>query len=154
MISLDTVYAALHAEIDKRMDLRQSLAMANLTAAFTVFALSFQGWIASVMVLCFPLLSFFLACLFEQHDQKIGQLQAYLTQIESGEYWEAWRRGKFKRNKLISLASRGLFLISQGLALLIGLSRWSGSPGEWIALPLAMLACVATVVTLKHWRTK
>lgn len=151
-LSSDAVYGALHAEIDKRMDLRQALAVTNLTAAFTLFALSFQGWIASVVLLCFPFLSFFLACLFEQHDQRIGQLQAYLTEIEQGGYWESWRRGKFKRNKLISLASRGLFVASQGLALIIGLSRWQGQIVEWIVLPLAVVASIGTVLVLKHWR--
>lgn len=126
--------------------------MTNLTIGFGLFVLLFQGWLINVVIRSFPVFSFFLACFFQQHDDKMGQAQTFCPELEGGRFWEAWRRARYKRNKLISLASKGSFLGSQVLALVIGWGHWQGTSEETTVLVFGVLAFLATTFVLRHKR--
>ena len=80
----------------------------------------------------YPIISLFLAASWSQNDISIKLLGKYIhDEIEPqmpGARWQAWRRANSKSTsvfgvRLTSLSAAGVFIITQGVALLIGLSR-------------------------------
>src|SRR5258706_13377691 len=94
---LTSMYEALHAEINQRLDLRQGILTFTLLVAASLFGLGLQSWASAITVLCYPALGLFLAIVWGQHDSRIGQLAAFLRELKDthlGELvpgWECWR---------------------------------------------------------------
>src|SRR5215469_15620787 len=78
---LTSMYEALHAEINQRLDLRQGILTFTLLVAASLFGLGLQSWASAITVLCYPVLGLFFALVWEQHDAKIGQLAAFLREV-------------------------------------------------------------------------
>src|SRR5262249_23943803 len=126
-----------------------------------------QSWVSGVTVLCYPLLAFFLACVWSQHDTRIGQINLFLRQVEDthlqGQGWETYRRKTFTKKRspyanLVCLSARGLFAGSEILALVIGLARFAHDPQMAVVFVfLAVvdaLAVLATMWVLGHRRMR
>lgn len=162
-----TMYGQLHSEINQRLELRQGILTFTLLVAASLFGLGLQSWANAVTVLCYPILGLFLAQVWAQHDLKIGQIAAYLRQIEDdllGNYpgWERWRRQHFQTKRShIELPARGVFLASEILAMLIGLARFleqNTSLTSTILFVLLMVidlaALILTTLTIRHHRVR
>lgn len=163
---MHTMYEQLHAEINQRLDLRQTIVTFTLLVAASLFGLGLQSWANAVTVLCYPILALFLSHIWGQHDLKIGQIAAYLRQIEDdllGNYpgWERWRRQHFQVKHRLEIPAKGVFLASEILAMLIGLARFLSTPLTpaptilFVALMVIdSVALVLTSIALKHYRER
>jgi len=163
-------YSSLRSEIHQRLDQRQQLLTYALVGAASFFSLGVQPQVASVTVLCYPILAFFLACAWGQHDTRIGEITTFLRAMEErglfgalGPGWETYRRTTFKKRRFslfdsISLSARGLFIGSDLLALVLGVSRFFVSPqmvGVFVFLLVVdLVVIVATLMALSHRRAR
>lgn len=152
---ITSMYEALHAEINQRLELRQGVLTFTLLVAASLFGLGLQSWVNSLTALCYPILGLFLACVWEQHDLRIGQLSAYLRHLEdrqlgAGEHgWERWRRQHFpRRTHHIEVPARGIFVASEMLAIVIGLARFQPTTGAMIILFVLLLLLDVTSIIL------
>jgi len=163
-------YSSLRSEVHQRLDQRQQLLTYALIGAASFFSIGVQPQVASITVLCYPLLAFFLACAWGQHDARIGEITVFLRAMEDrglfgalGPGWETYRRTTFKKRRFslfdsISLSARGLFAGSDVLALVLGVSRFFMSPqmvGVFLFLLVVdLVVIVATLMALSHRRTR
>lgn len=157
---LVTEYEKLRDEIHQRVDQRQQLLTYALIGAASFFSVGLQSWASAVTVLCYPVLAFFLACAWSQHDTRIGQINQFLRQVEDTHLhdlapgWETYRRKTFikKRSPLadsVNFSARGLFAGSELLALIIGLARFSQDPQMVLVFALlAVFDALAVLATL------
>jgi len=138
-----------------------------MVGAASFFSLGLQSWASAVTVLCYPVLAYFLACAWGQHDTRIGQIVVYLRAVEDqhlgelGPGWETWRRKTFVKRRLsdlVSLPARGLFIGSELLALVLGLARFQQDPQMMAVFILLVIidgiAILATMLTLTHRRAR
>lgn len=162
-----SMYEQLHSEINQRLDLRQGTLTFTLLVAASLFGLGLQQWVSALTVLCYPPLALFLACVWEQHDVKIGQIAAFLRQMEDSCFgdtpgWERWRREHFKsKSHLISIPAKGVFLASDLLGMLIALARLAEQTMNVAgAVLFVLLFCVdcasiiLTIIVLRHVRQR
>jgi hypothetical protein len=162
-------YGALRSEIHQRVDQRQQLLTYALIGAASFFGIGLQSWVSSVTVLCYPLLAFFLACAWSQHNTRIGQITIFLREIEDkslsqfGLGWESYRRATFIKKRFslassVSFSARGLFAGSELLALIIGLARFSQDAQMVVVFVLLAVVDVvviaATMLVLEHRRSR
>ncbi len=172
-----TEYQALRDEIITRLELRQQLFTFVLIVAGTFLSLGFQSITLATACLVYPVIAVFLAASFEQNDEKIGSLSAYLRQIEERYQLEGWETSRLhkrqqRREKVpplgaglrccclptlrlflasalrsLSFSARGLFLTTQVLSLAIGGVRIGQAGQCLIALPLVACGVLATGAT-------
>lgn len=137
-------FVSLRDEIGRRLDIRQQIMALSLIIAGSLFALGVQPGIPETILLFYPLLAMFLAGMWAHNDLRIGQINYYIQAViekHLGDYgpgWEVFRRqtfhpaGQRKASKdrkhshplapppgLIAFSARGIFLTTQGLAVLI-----------------------------------
>ena len=150
---LTSMYEALHAEINQRLDLRQGILTFTLLVAASLFGLGLQSWASAITVLCYPALGLFLALVWEQHDTRIGHLAAFLRELEDahlgelGPGWEYWRRQRYRASRHhIELPAKGVFVASELLAVVIGIARVAGQQFT--------VATVLTWLALEHQRDR
>jgi hypothetical protein len=141
-------YRSLRDEIDRRVDSRQQILYLTLLAASTFLAFGVQMGTSYLVLLFYPVLALFLAALWSHNDLRIGQINYFIrTELEMhlGDLpkWEAYRRRSFrslrKRDRdpnevsvsmlappigLIAFSTRGVFLTTQALALVIVSARY------------------------------
>jgi hypothetical protein len=152
-------YAALRSEILQRLSQRQELLTYTLIGAASFLGIGVQPGISGVTVLCYPTLSFFLALAWAQHDSRIGQINAFLREMEDrhlaslGPGWETHRRALWKKNRrlasIVSLPARGLFIGSQLLAIIVGCARFAEAPTMIpVFVLLLAVSCIASLATL------
>ena len=164
---LQAMYEQLHAEITARLELRQNIVTFTLIVAASLFGLGLQNWTSAVTVLCYPVLALFLGLMWSQHDTKIGQIAAYLRQLEdewlSGyQGWERWRRQHFQvKHYHIEIPAKGVFLVSEVLAMVIGLARFVGEAATvgttvlFVGLLVTdLVALVLTGLAITHQRQR
>lgn len=160
-------YSSLRSEIHQRLDQRQQLLTYTLVGAASFLSIGVQPGVSGLTVLCYPLLAFFLACAWSQHNTRIGQLNVFLREIEDkhlpGFGWESYRRATFKKKRSslsgsVSFSARGLFAGSELLALIVGVARFLDGPQ--MLLPFGVLvivdalAIMSTAVVLEHRRAR
>ena len=165
---LVAMYSSLRDEVHQRLEQRQQLLTYTMIGAASFFSLGLQSWASAVTVLCYPVLAFFLACAWAQHDTRIGEITVCLRDIEDrhlesfGPGWETFRRTTFKKKPRfsisISLPARGLFAGSELLALVLGLARFEADPQMVMVFVFLMIidgiAILATMLTLTHQRAR
>lgn len=162
-----SMYEQLHSEINQRLQLRQEIITFTLLVAASLFGLGLQSWANAVTVLCYPIIALFLALMWAQHDLKIGQIAAYLRQLEDdllGGYpgWERWRRQQFQAKRHhIEVPAKGVFLVSEFLAMLIGLARFVGQEMQVSTTVLFVglmaidsVALILTGLAIEHHRQR
>lgn len=157
----------LHDEINARMAQRGNLFTFTIITAGSL--LSLGATTNPQIALFYPILSLFLAAAWSDEDGKIGALSTYLHDQEmlynlSG--WETHHRRRKKKARtlftgvqrfypksLLSLATRGVFLSTQLLAILVGVSQTklfldSSKVSFSSILPLFCIATGAMVTTI------
>jgi len=163
-----TECATLHEEINTRMEQRGNLFTFTIITAGSLLSL---GAAANAQIaLFYPILSLFLAAAWSDEDGKIGALGAYLHDQETRRRlygWSSYHRprrrregflGKLQRfypTSLLSLATRGVFLSTQALAILVGVTNAIGHnqlASIWPLLSVALLALLLTAVVIRHKR--
>jgi hypothetical protein len=163
-----TECATLHDEINTRMEQRGNLFTFTIITAGSLLSL---GAAANAQIaLFYPILSLFLAAAWSDEDGKIGALGAYLHDQEA-HYdlygWSSYHRPRKQRSgflgrlqrfyptSLLSLATRGVFLSTQALAVLVGLTNAIGHnqlASIWPLLSVALLAMIMTAFVIRHKR--
>ena len=160
-------YEKLRDEVHQRVDQRQQLLTYAMIGAASFFSVGLQSWASVVTVLCYPILAFFLACAWSQHDTRVGEITVYLRDLENsflpGMGWENYRREIFTKKKYslsdsVSLPARGLFVGSQMLALVIGVARFVSAPAMIAVFVVLVIldscAILATTLVLRHHRIR
>jgi hypothetical protein len=166
---LVSLYGSLRDEIHQRVDQRQQLLTYAMIGAASFFSIGLQSWASAVTVMCYPVLAFFIACAWGQHDTRIGEITPYLRAIEDqhlgslGPGWETYRRTLRTNRKRrlfssVSLPARGLFAGSELLALVLGIARFWADP-QMLAVFVALvlldgIAIIATMLVLAHRRSR
>lgn len=131
-------YSTLRSEIEKRLDMRQSLLTFTLVIAGTSLSIGVQPAVAAVTIFSYPCIALFLAAAWTHNDTKIGQISHFIrTEIEPHMApftpWESHRRRvrtmgnqmhlPSSRSSLIDFSTKGIFLVTELLALLVGSIR-------------------------------
>lgn len=170
-------YEALRGEVGQRVDLRQQILTFTLIVASTLFGLGGQGWVSSLALLCYPLLALFLAGAWQQHDLRIGQIVLFLREQEHDNLgsasWETYRWRTFAhQNKhvlshsrwrgSVALPSSGIFLVTQLLAMGIGISHTLPISPENLSMVILIvcliiadaIAMLLTAYMLRHRRAR
>jgi hypothetical protein len=146
-------YAALREEILKRMEGRQQIISITLTIAGAFLGL---GWGSggAVPILIYPSLAFLLSLTWAQSEIRISQLGAYIHQkiepVVPGLGWEQyWRQQRLQVTlagiPFVLLAPVGIFLITQIMAVVLGLFRFDNTLPEWVLLIVDGVMIVATI---------
>lgn len=145
-------YTSIRAEILKRIELRQQLMSITLTlaGAFIGFGVS-----NTLLSLVYPALAVLLAMLWVQNDIRSRQLGKYIQSIESsgsipGLGWESFfRQEKESETRLGSwplsvIAPGGTFLVTELMAIGVGLSKFTATPIELVFLTISVAALIFT----------
>lgn len=160
-------YETLHDEINARMAQRGNLFTFTIITAGSLLSL---GAINNPQIaLFYPVLSLFLAAAWSDEDGKIGALAAYVHDKEvryNLDGWETYHRVRRPNRSrswlggleqlvpksLLGLATRGVFLSTQILAILVAAGQISGSFKNGIYTPTLILdiflLCIATFATV------
>jgi|GEM_PF-3450509 hypothetical protein len=170
-------YETLHDEINARMAQRGNLFTFTIITAGSLLSL---GAINNPQIaLFYPVLSLFLAAAWSDEDGKIGALGAYVHDKEvryNLDGWETYHRARrpdqprpwlggleqLVPKSMLSLATRGVFLSTQLLAILVAAGQIFSSFKNGIYTPtldldifllcIAILATVATAFVIQHKR--
>ena len=170
-------YETLHDEINARMAQRGNLFTFTIITAGSLLSL---GAINNPQIaLFYPVLSLFLAAAWSDEDGKIGALGAYMHDKEvryNLDGWETYHRARRPNQprswpggleqlvpkSMLSLATRGVFLSTQILAILVAAGQISGSFKNGIYTPtlildifllcIAIFTTVATAFVIQHKR--
>jgi hypothetical protein len=143
-------YVSLRNEIEKRIEIRQQILALTLLVAGTFLTVGVQPNVPEVVLLFYPIIAMFLAAIWEHNDLRVGQLNFYLrTEVERhlgrfGPGWETFRLQTFlprhRQRKgqrmgqahpltpqlgLIAFATRGMFLTTQAMAIVVAAVRYS-----------------------------
>jgi hypothetical protein len=158
----------LHDEINARMAQRGNLFTFTIITAGSL--LSLGATTNPRIALFYPVLSLFLAAAWSDEDGKIGALGAYLHDQEARydlDGWSSYHRmrkqktrlwlgglQRFVPRSLLGLATRGIFLSTQVLAILVALSQID-KDHPWdiiLLLCIAIAATLATAFIIQHKR--
>lgn len=127
-------YSSLRSEIEKRLDIRQATLTFTLVLAGTFLSVAAQPGIAAATAFYYPIVALFLAAAWTHNDSKIGQISQYIK-LEVEQHmpftgWEAYRKATFdgthpltSKSGLVSFSTKGVFLATEALALLVGSIR-------------------------------
>lgn len=152
-------YSALRAEILKRLEFQNQLKSLTLLSAGAVTTVALNTGNPTIL-LAYPILVFFLALDWAEHNRGILTLAKHIQGLEEAEGYRGWetiveardqelspRRRGFIRH---SLPTRALFAGTQMLTLLLGLTRSSGlSESDLVLSCVSALSIVATMF-LQH----
>lgn len=162
---METEYTLLRNEILKRMEFKGEAIKLNLLIFSVFITIIGLPEPQPVTLLIFPIVSLFIAFRYRESDMKIAQLGKHLLNIERKLRVDGWEQERSRGNYLSdysvlgpldSLHSRGVFLITQMLA--IGMwflirSKVPISATELFFLILDSIATVFTLLALRHYRT-
>ena len=163
-----TECTSLHDEINTRMGQRGTLFTFTIITAGSL--LSLGATTNAQIALFYPILSLFLAAAWSDEDGKIGALGAYMheQEVRYDLYgWCSYHRPHKKvaglltnlqrlyPTSLLSVATRGVFLSTQVLAILVGVAN-AGAHNQlastWPLLVVAILAMFITAFVIRHKR--
>lgn len=161
---------SLHEEINTRMAQRGTLFTFTIITAGSLLSLGASA--NAQIALFYPVLSLFLAAAWSNEDRKIGLLSAYLheqEQLYNLAGWENYHRvskskprvflAKWQPFNTLSFATRGVFLSTQILAILVGFTQNYArgtllSVSSWPLLSVAVLATIITGFMIQHQRNR
>lgn len=148
-------YTSLRGEIVKRIEIQHQLISLALIAPGTVLALGFQTN-SSSLLLVYPLLGMFLSAVWLSNSFAIHDLAAYLQshiQPPAGKdhaIWEQFRVSTDTRHLglLHFWGTRGLFIGTEFLALLAGITLAKFDAAHLLFLIIGALSSILTVIVL------
>ena len=151
-------YNALRSEILKRTEIQQQVINFTLIATGAFFTLGSQPDVRGSLLFLHPVLIFFFAIAWVDQDEWIGRIGPYIWRLEEqdgGIGWEHYLRELAKQDAsrrhlirdLAFTSARGFFVLSELLAIALGLLRVGLSPIGWLeALPAAWPDAVLLLV--------
>jgi hypothetical protein len=151
-------YSTLRSEILKRIGLRQQFMSITLTIAGVFLGI---GVTTAAIALVYPPLAAFLAIGWAQNDLRIRDVAAYIRErlevSTPGLGWETYIeevRGKTRMRswRFLVLSHGGVFLFTQGMAIAVGLLRFSYTPVEWVFLGIDLVAVLLVFWIVKQAR--
>ena len=148
-------YRSLRDEIVKRIEIQHQLLSLALIAPGTVLAIGFQTRNASLMLL-YPMLGMFLSAVWLANSFAIHDISAYIqSQIlprvgEDSSVWERFRAISDTRHLSILhfWGTRGLFIGTELLALLAGITLAKFDTAQTIFLIIGTVSSVLTIIML------
>lgn len=154
---------SLNNKIDARMAIRANLFTFTIISAGTLLSLGAST--NAQIALFYPVLSLFLAAAWTDEDDHIGALSAYLHDQELRHHldgWECHSRAAARINRRrfpmgLSLATRGIFLSTQMLAILVGFTQTTLNHSLLTTLPMLCIAALTTILTafiIQHRRNR
>jgi len=153
-------YAMLREETLKRIESRQQTLSITLTLAGAFLGVGW-GTGGAVALLIFPPLAALLAISWSQNEIRIRQLNAYIRDhLETsipGLGYERFRRQEDMQSRvgnwpLDVFAIGGIFLLTQGMAVGLGIFRFSSTLIEWVLLGVDLIAIGLLLVVLNYVR--
>jgi hypothetical protein len=129
-------YSALREEIGKHFDAANRLLEINILATGVFLGLGFREDVPPVALLFFPIPVMFLSLAWGQHHSAIAAIGNYIrTHLESQSggalNWETYlqtcRPGSLSVDLVTRIPNGAIFLLSQGIALVVGLSDGIGT---------------------------
>ncbi len=142
MLDASHEYNALRSEILKRIEIRQQMLSVALTIAGVFLGV---GITTGAVALIYPPLAMFLALGWAQNDARIADIGIYIrTHMEPGMpglNWETYSQQRresapWKGWRFTVLSHAGVFVVTQIMALGVGLFRFTATPIEWTLLVL------------------
>jgi hypothetical protein len=152
-------YAALRAEILKRTDIQHQLLSLSLIAFGTFVTVGLER--SSTLLLVYPILAMFLAASWSHHDIRIAQLGDFIRRHHEAKFsgeqggWEHFHTSSVAGRTVgsrVGLASRGILIGSQVLAVALGLLGTSFQAPDLIVIGLDTLLVPYTAFLLS-WKT-
>ncbi len=153
-------FNTLREEMIKRIELRHQIVAITLTVAGIV--LSFGVSTGSV-ALVYPPLALFLAMGWIHNNLRIRQLSKYVRDnfegLIPGLGWETHRQERDAETRLGAwplnvLSAGGVFLITQVMAISLGILSFEFSPAEWFLLTGDILSLLFVVLLLENFRRR
>jgi hypothetical protein len=144
-------YKALRDEIVKRIGLRQQTLSITLTIAGVFLGI---GVTTQAVALVYPPLAMFLAIGWAQNDLRIRHAATYIRDhLEAKTPHLGWETHVHQRReetrgrafRLVILSHGGVFVLTQVVAIVIGLLTFKHTPLEWALLMIDVLAVLAVV---------
>jgi hypothetical protein len=152
-------YTALREEVLKRIESRQQMISITLTIAGAFLGI---GWGSEAVVLMiYPALAVLLAAGWGQNEVRIRQLNAYIRDHLEGSIpglgWERYNRQQERELKILGwpvdlLSVGGIYLLTQVLALALGLFHFHGLLVEWLLVLVDIISLAAVGVLLGYVR--
>jgi hypothetical protein len=153
-------YGALRAEILKRTDIQHQLLSLSLIALGTFITIGFES--SATLLLVYPILAMFLAASWSHHDIRIAQLGDFIQRHHEEKFlgeqggWEHFHpssaAGKIVGSR-IGLASRGILIGSQILAVTLGLLKTTFLTHDLVIIGLDAVLIPYTVFLLR-WKAR
>ena len=148
-------YDALRDEILKRIELRQQFVSMTLTIAGVFLGV---GVTTPAIALVYPTLAAFLAIGWMHNDDCIKDLATYIRRhIESSPLdlgWETYMQEKREKTRMrswrfIITSHAGIFMLTQLMAVGIGLLKFTSTPVEWVLLGFDLGAVLVVVWVIR-----
>jgi hypothetical protein len=161
LVGLQMEYSTLRDEFLRRIEMRQKLMELTLTIAAAFLGISLTKEVPQSVALIYPPLATFLALGWVQQDNRIRELAKYIRKnLEScipdlGLGWEThmeakrrkkkeelnagtgdvWEHGKWKSWRFVSLSNIGVVLITQLMAVIIGMVNPTTHQWSFVSYP-------------------
>lgn len=154
----------LREEIIKRVEIQHQIISLTLIVAGTLFTIGIQKN-ATPVLLIYPIFSVFLSAGWAHNELQIGYISAYFKDktesliLPRGMGWENYysnhlKNQGFRFGSLNMLSSRGIFLSTQVVSLLLAWPRLKNTSEEKAFIAIDLIAVLVTVLLLKDWRNK
>jgi hypothetical protein len=149
-------YSSLRSEILKRIELRHQFMSITLTIAGVFLGI---GITTAAVALVYPPLAAFLAMGWTHNDLQIRDLARYIREnLEAphpGLGWETYAKKRRKETQQRSwrlgvLSHGGVLLFTQGMAIVVGLLKFSYTPVEWVFLGIDLVAVFVVFRLMKQ----
>jgi hypothetical protein len=149
-------FAALNNEIVKRLEIQYQFIALTLIVAGTFFSLGAQNNTSPIVLLVYPIIALFLAVGWQQNAIVIRQVSMYIRDhIENrvmGGGWGTYRKRLFAafQKNLTTLFTRGTFVGTQLIAIVIALPRLTFSRLEIVMLTIDLIGVVITLRVIRR----
>jgi len=149
-------FNALNSEIVKRLEIQYQFIALTLIVAGTFLSLGSQTNTNPVVLLVYPIIALFLAIGWQQNAIVIRQLGLYIRdRIESrvaGGGWESYKKSMslISQRNLTTLFTRGTFIGTQLVAVVIALPRLVFSGLEIVMLTIDVIAVMITFGVIRR----
>jgi len=152
-------YAALRDEILKRVEIRFQLTSLTIIIAGTLITAGLQKDMPASVILVYPILCVFLASSWVHHGTGLMRIGVYIRECHEtrldGSMWESYQKVHLHKTKFPGLlnlvASGGIFLSTQAIAVILALFKLSFTPIEMILLVGDLVAMATTFLLLQHY---
>ncbi|MCC6613686.1 MAG: hypothetical protein IT320_09430 [Anaerolineae bacterium] len=146
-------YGTLRQEILKRIELRQQLVSMTLTLAAVFLGV---GLGTGTIALIYPVLAALLALAWRQNDFRTRRAAEYIREHHEkrlkGLGWETYCQEQRRDWRHVVMAHGGVFLVTQMLAVLVGIFSYDASAPQMILLAVDALSVI--YVIWLFWRSR